>query len=74
MGSMRTKIARSRDVFLEDQLVDDGDKVKKANSSAEIPIIIDPVPPTMHANNGGKSQKQNHDSLHPKWIISYQYR
>ena len=60
-------------MFLEDQLVDDGDKVKKANSSAEIPIIIDPVSPTMHANNGGKSQKQNHDSLHPKWIISYQY-
>ena len=52
---MSTKIARSRDVFLEDQLVDDGDKVKKASSSAKIPIIIDPVPPTMHANNGGKS-------------------
>ena len=70
---MSTKIARSRDVFLENQLVDDGDKVKKASSSAKILIIIYPVPPTMHANNGGKSQKQNHDSLHPKWIISYQY-
>ena len=70
---MSIKISRSRDVFLEDQLVDDGDKVKKASSSAEIPIRIDPVPPTMHANNGGKSKKQNHDSLHPKWIISYQY-
>ena len=73
MGSMSTKIARSKDVFLEDQLVDDSDKVKKASSSAEIPIRIDQVPPTMHANNEGKTQKQNHDSLHPKWIISYQY-
>ena len=38
MGSMSTKIARSRDVFLEDQSVDDGDKVKKDSSSAKIPI------------------------------------
>ena len=73
MGSMSTKIAKSKDVFLEDQLVDDGDKVKKASSSAEIPIRIDQVPPTMNANNGGKAQKQNHDNLHPKWIISYRY-
>ena len=30
------KIVRSRDVvFLEDQLVDDGDKVEKASSSAK---------------------------------------
>ena len=70
---MSIKIARSRDVFLEDQLVDDGDKVKKASSSTQIPIRIDPSPPTMHANIGGKAQKQNHDNLHPKWIISYQY-
>ena len=48
------EIVKSRDVvFLEDQLVDDGDKVEKTSSSAEIPIIIDPVvPPTVHANHG----------------------
>ena len=38
---MRRKIVRSRDVFLEDQLVDDGDKVKKDSSFVEIPIRID---------------------------------
>ena len=50
------KIVRSRDVvFLEDQLVDDGDKVEKASSSVEIPIRIDPVvPPTVYANHGGE--------------------
>ena len=50
------KIVRNRDVvFLEDQLVDDGDKVKKDSSSAKIPIIIDPVvPPTVYANHGGE--------------------
>ena len=56
---MSMKIVRSRDVvFLEDQLVDDGHKTKKASSSTEIPIIIDPVvPPTMHANHGGELQE-----------------
>ena len=50
------KIVRSRDVvFLEDQLVDDGDKVEKASSFTEIEIIIDlVVPPTVCANNGGE--------------------
>ena len=50
------KIVRSRDVvFLEDQLVNDGDKVEKASSSVEIPIRIDPVvPPTVYANHGGE--------------------
>ena len=53
------KIVKSRDVvFLEDQLVDDGDKVEKASSSAEIPIRIDPVvPPTVYANHGGELQE-----------------
>ena len=53
------KIIRSRDVvFLEDQLVDDGDKVEKASFSAKIPIRIDPiVPPTVYANHGGSYRK-----------------
>ena len=53
------KIVRSRDVvFLEDQLVDDGDKVEKSSSSAEIPIRIDPVvPPTVFANHEGELQE-----------------
>ena len=52
---MNRKIVKSRDVvFIEEQLIDDGDKVKKASSSTEIPINIDPiVPSTMHANYGG---------------------
>ena len=50
------KIVRSRDVvFLEDQLVDDGDKVEKVSSSLEIPIRIDlVVPPIVLANHGGE--------------------
>ena len=58
---MSRKIVKSRDVmFLEDQLVDEGDKVEKASSSAEIPIRIDPVvPPTVHANHGGELQEGN---------------
>ena len=53
---MSRKIVRSRDVvFLEDQLVDDGDKVEKASSFFEIGIRIDVVvPPTVHANHGGE--------------------
>ena len=56
---MSKKIVRSRDVvFLEDQLVDDGDKVEKDSSSIEIPIRIDPVvPPIVHANHGGELQE-----------------
>ena len=45
-------------MFLEDQLVDDGDRVEKASSSAEIPIRIDPVVlPTVYANHGGELQE-----------------
>ena len=45
-------------VFLEDQLVDDCDKVEKASSSTEIPIRIDSVvPPTVYANHGGELQE-----------------
>ena len=53
---MSRKIVRSRDVvFLEDQIVDDGDKVEKASSSIEILITIDlVVPPTVHANHKGE--------------------
>ena len=53
------KIVKSRDVvFLEDQLVDNGDKVEKASSSAKIPIRIDTVaPPTVYANLGGELQE-----------------
>ena len=53
---MSKKIFRSRDiVFLKGQLVDDGDKIEKASSFAEIPIRIDQVVPlTMHANQGGE--------------------
>ena len=55
---MSRKIIRNIDVFLEGQLVDDGDKVEKASSSVEIPIIIDPVVlPTMHANHKGELQE-----------------
>ena len=47
-------------MFLEDQLVDDGDKVEKASSSIEIAIIIYPmVPSTMHANHKGELQESN---------------
>ena len=58
---MSRKIVRSKDVvFLEDQLVDDGDKVEKASSSIEIPIRIDPVVPLiMHANHGGELQESD---------------
>ena len=50
------KIVISRDVvFLEDQLVDDGDKVENASSSAKILIRIDlVVPPTVYANHEGE--------------------
>ena len=45
-------------MFLEDQLVDDGDKGEKASSFAEIPIRIDPIiPPTVYANHGGELQE-----------------
>ena len=55
---MSKKIVKSRDVFLEGQLVDDGDKVDEASSSTEIPIRIDPVvPPIVHANNKGELQE-----------------
>ena len=67
---MSRKIVRRKDVvFLEDQLVDDGDKVNKASSSTEIPIRIDTViPPTMHANHKGELQEldgviENEDDL-----------
>ena len=53
------KIVRSRDIaFLEGQFVDDSEKVEKASSSAEIPIIIDlVVPSTVYANHGGELQE-----------------
>ena len=56
MDSMSRKIVRSRDVvFLEDQLVDDGDRVNKASYSIEILIRIDPnFPPIVHADHGGE--------------------
>ena len=64
------KIIRSRDVvFLENQLVDDGDKVEKDSSFAEIQIRIDPVvPPTVYANHMGELQEgdgvtENEDDL-----------
>ena len=42
-------------MFLEDQLIDDDDKVEKSSSSIEISFRIDlVVPPTMHANHGGE--------------------
>ena len=58
---MSRKIVRSRDVvFLEDQLVDDGDNVEKASSSIEIPIIINlVVPPIVHANHKGELQEND---------------
>ena len=53
------KIVKSGDVvFLEDQLIDYGDKVEKASSSRAIVIRIDPVvPPTVHATHGGELQE-----------------
>ena len=56
---MSRKIVKSKEVvFIEDQLVDDGDKVEKASSYTEIPIRIDlVVPPTMHANHRGELQE-----------------
>ena len=42
-------------MFLEDHLIDDGDKVEKAKSFAEITIRIDPVvPPIVYANQEGE--------------------
>ena len=67
---MNRKIVRIKDVvFLEDQLVDDDDKVEKASSSIEIPIRTDPfVLPIVHANHGGELQEghgvtENEDDL-----------
>ena len=59
LDPMSMKIVRSIDVvFLEDQLVYDGHKTKKASSSTKIPIRIDPVVPrTMHANHKGESKE-----------------
>ena len=56
---MSKKIVISRVVmFIEDQFVDNGDKVEKASSSVEILIRIDPVVlPTMHANHGESYRK-----------------
>ena len=56
LDQMSKRIVKSRDVvFIEDQLVDDGDKVEKASSSTEISIRIDLfVPPTGHANHEGE--------------------
>ena len=56
---MSRKIVRSIDVvFLEDQLVDDGDNVEKNSSSIEIPIrIASVVPSTVSANHGGELQE-----------------
>ena len=60
-------------MFIEYQLVDDGDKVKKASSSIEIPIRIDPVVlATLHANHRGQLQEgdgvtKNEDDL----IVDY---
>ena len=53
------KIVKSKDVvFLKDQLVDDGDKVEKTSSFAELAIGIDPVvSPAMHANHGEELQE-----------------
>ena len=53
--SSRTIVRRRDVVFLEDQPVDDGDKVEKASSYAEIPIRTDPVvPPIVYSNHGGE--------------------
>lgn len=42
-------------MFLEDQLVDDDDKIEKASSSVEVPVRIDSVfPHTMHTEHGGE--------------------
>ena len=53
------KIVKSRDVvFLENKLVNDGDKVEKDNFAVEIPTRIDSVvPPTMYANHGVELQE-----------------
>ena len=58
---MSKKIVKSNDVvFLEYQLIDDGDKIEKASFSTEIPIKIDPVvPSTVHANHEGELQESD---------------
>ena len=44
--------------FLKTKLVEDGDKVEKASSSAKIPIKIDLViSPIGYSNHGGELQK-----------------
>ena len=45
-------------MFLEDQLINYGDKVEKASSSCAIVIRIDQVvPPTVHATHGEELQE-----------------
>jgi len=45
-------------VFLEDQLFDDGDNVKKPETSVYIPWSLGPVPsPIVHDDHGGDEQE-----------------
>ena len=58
---MNKKLIKSRDVvFLEDQLLDDIDKIEKPKSSINIPIRVDPIPPSVLQDDHGRVAQEAH--------------
>ncbi|RVX08547.1 Retrovirus-related Pol polyprotein from transposon TNT 1-94 [Vitis vinifera] len=47
-------------VFLEDQLLNDIDKVKKSKSSVNIPFTVDPIPPPIVQDDHGRVEQEAH--------------
>ena len=47
-------------VFLEDQLLDDIDKVEETKSSVNIPISVDPVPPPIVQDDHVRVEQEAH--------------
>ena len=60
------KLIRSRDVFLEDQIVGDEKKSDESQSSPEIPIIPTSVsPPVIHNDHGGAGEDNDDGPTEP---------
>ena len=58
---MNKKLIRRRVmVFLEDQLLNDIDKVKKSKSSVNIPFTVDPIPPPIVQDDHGRVEQEAH--------------
>ena len=58
---MNKKLIKSRDVvFIEDQLLDDIDKIEKPKSSINIPIRVDPIPPSVLQDDHGRVAQEAH--------------